>query len=83
MRGNWFYIQTVVDGIAIPEVKPNWKLRQKLEKLGTDKLYAMLERIDPERAQTIEKQNPRRLIRAIEIVKTTHKPVPKIEKCPV
>ena len=30
--GTGFYIQSVVDGIIIPEVKPDWKLRKKLEK---------------------------------------------------
>src|SRR3989344_1164061 len=28
--GTGFYIQSIVDGIMIPEVKPNWRLRKKL-----------------------------------------------------
>lgn len=81
--GTGFYIQAVIDGIIIPEVKPNWKLRQKLEKLSVENLFLMLKKLDPERAKTIEAKNPRRLIRAIEIVKTTKKPVPKIKKQPL
>lgn len=78
--GTGFYIQSVTDGIVIPEVKPNWKLRQKLEKMAVNQLFAMLKKIDPRRAATIESKNPRRLIRAIEIVKATKKPVPVMEK---
>jgi len=81
--GTGFYIQAVVDGIVIPEVKPDRALREKLEKMSAEKLYSILEKIDPRRAQTIEKQNPRRLIRAIEIVKTTKKPDSRNGKHPL
>ncbi|MFA6376144.1 MAG: tRNA (adenosine(37)-N6)-dimethylallyltransferase MiaA [Candidatus Paceibacterota bacterium] len=81
--GTGFYVQSIIDGIMIPEVKPNWKLRQKLEKIPTDKLFSMLKKIDPVRAKTIEAKNPRRLIRAIEIVKATKKPVPVFKKQPL
>ncbi len=67
--GSAFYIQAVVDGIIIPEVRPDWKLRKKLEKKSTKELYQILKKLDFRRAKTIEKQNPRRLIRAIEIAK--------------
>jgi tRNA dimethylallyltransferase len=43
----------------------------------------MLKKIDPRRAKTIESKNPRRLIRAIEIVKATKKPVPELKKQPL
>jgi len=81
--GTGFYIRAVIDGIVIPEVKPNWDLRKKLEKLPVEKLFELLKKIDPRRAATIESKNPRRLVRAIEIVKTTKKPVPEIGKNPL
>ena len=74
--GSGFYIQSVVDMIAIPEIKPDWKLRKKLEKKSNKYLHEMLFRIDPKRAQNIDKNNSRRLIRALEIVLKTGKPVP-------
>jgi len=43
----------------------------------------MLRKLDPARAKSIEAKNPRRLIRAIEIVKTTGKPVPALKKQPL
>ena len=78
--GTGFYIQAVVDGIVIPEVPPDWKLRKKLAKKSVKELYRLLKKLDPKRAKTIEKENPRRLIRAIEIVLKTKKPVPLLKK---
>ncbi|MBL7150245.1 MAG: tRNA (adenosine(37)-N6)-dimethylallyltransferase MiaA [Candidatus Pacebacteria bacterium] len=81
--GTGFYIQAVVDGILIPEVPPDWKLRKKLEKKSVEKLYKILKKLDPRRAREIEKENPRRLIRAIEIILKTKKPVPPLKKSPL
>jgi len=63
----------VVDGITIPEVKPDWKFRNLLEKKSTEQLFQMLKNLDSRRAIDIDKHNRRRLIRAIEIVVKTKK----------
>ena len=76
--GTGLYIQAIVDNIALPEVKPNWKLRKELEKKTTEEMFAILKKLDPERAENIDPKNPRRLIRAIEIAKALGK-VPNLE----
>lgn len=81
--GTGFYIQALVDGIIIPEVKPNWDLRKKLEKKTIKELFKILKEKDPKRAKTIDKNNPRRLIRAIEIAIETKKPVPALKINPL
>jgi len=68
--GTGFYIQAVVDDIMIPEVPPNKKLREQLEKKTAAELFKILKKLDARRAMEIDKHNPRRLIRAIEIVKS-------------
>ena len=78
--GTGFYVQAVVDGLVFPKVKPDWKLRKTLEQKSAKELYEYLKKLDPERAKTIEKDNKRRLVRAIEIVLKTGKPVPKLKK---
>lgn len=78
--GTGFYIQSVTDNIVLPEVKPNWKLRAKLEKKSNEELFKILQKLDPKRAQNIDKHNPRRLLRAIEIIMTTGKSVPALQK---
>jgi tRNA dimethylallyltransferase len=76
--GTGFYIQSVVDGIIIPSVKPDWRLREKLEKKSTSELYKMLTKLDPRRAANIDRNNPRRLIRALEIVLKSKRPIPQL-----
>lgn len=65
--GTGFYIQSIVDNIVLPEVKPNLKLRKELEKKSVDELANILKKLDKDRAREIDLKNPRRLIRAIEI----------------
>lgn len=77
--GTGFYIQAITENLQIPNVKPDLKLRARLEKKATNYLYEKLQKLDPRRAENIDPQNRRRLIRAIEIVKTTGQAVPKLE----
>ncbi|MDO8556898.1 MAG: tRNA (adenosine(37)-N6)-dimethylallyltransferase MiaA [Candidatus Jorgensenbacteria bacterium] len=80
--GTGFYIQSVVDGLVLPEVGPNPLLRKKLAKKTTDELFRMLKKKDPARARTVDSKNRVRLIRAIEIAETLGK-VPKLKTTPV
>ncbi len=68
--GTGFWIKALVDDVVYPEVKPDWKLREKLGKKTAEELFSMLEKIDPARAKNIDAKNPVRLIRAIEICET-------------
>jgi tRNA dimethylallyltransferase len=77
--GTGFYIDALVSGVILPEVKPNKELRTKIQKLSTEKLFKMLEKLDSARARTIDKHNKVRLIRAIEIAKALGK-VPLLTK---
>jgi tRNA dimethylallyltransferase len=81
--GTGFYVQALLDGIIIPEVKPDWNLRKKLEKMETAELFSKLKKLDPQRAETIESKNRRRLVRALEIVIKTRKPVPSLKAEPL
>lgn len=74
--GTGFWIDALIYDLAIPEVKPNARLRKRLNKLTLEHLFKMLHKLDPERATIIDRHNPVRLIRALEIVMTTGQPVP-------
>ncbi len=65
--GTGFWVQSFIDGNNFPLVKPDVKLRKKLEKLSAEKLFSMLEKKDPRRARVIDTKNKVRLIRALEI----------------
>ncbi|MBI5401471.1 tRNA (adenosine(37)-N6)-dimethylallyltransferase MiaA [Candidatus Wolfebacteria bacterium] len=74
--GTGLYIDALIYGWQFPEVPPQPKLRKKLEKFTNEKLFEKLKKIDPRRAKNIDKHNRRRLIRALEIIIATGKPVP-------
>lgn len=67
--GTGMYIDAVIYNRDFPEVPPDPKLRSELENMSTYDLYNILAELDVERAETIDKDNPVRLIRAIEIAK--------------
>jgi len=76
--GTPFYIYAVVDNLQIPQVAPNPKLRQLYARKSPAELFKLLKKLDPKRAKTIDRHNLRRLIRALEIIKTTGQPVPTL-----
>jgi tRNA dimethylallyltransferase len=78
--GTGFYIDTLLNNLDLPNVSPNKKLRAKLEKQSAEHLFDQLMRLDHERAKTIDAKNKRRLIRALEIIHATKKPIPNIAK---
>lgn len=65
--GTGLYISAVVEGYELVDVPPNDALRAELESLPLAQLVERLEKADPEAAARIDRRNPRRLIRAIEI----------------
>jgi len=79
--GTGFYIDALIDGQVLPKVAPNKKLRAELADKTATGLFTILKKLDPKRAETIDAQNPVRLIRAIEIA-TALGSVPKIKKKP-
>lgn len=79
--GTGFYIDSFVFGHEYPAVPPDTALRQALGKLSPEELLARLHILDPERAESVEQKNPRRLIRAIEIAEALGK-VPALVRTP-
>ena len=76
--GTGLYIKAIVDNLNIPKVAPDFKLRKKLEKeikkYGLNFVFNKLIKLDPEAAYVIDPNNPRRIIRALEIAIKTGKP---------
>ena len=75
--GSGLYIDTVLYGIDnIPEIDPSIrkKLNDEFEKKGIDELLSKLSILDNESLKTIDVNNPRRIIRALEVTISTKKP---------
>lgn len=65
--GSPFYVYAITEGWQFPQIERDEKLRKKLNKLSLLELQNILRKIDPAASEKIDQNNPRRLIRAIEI----------------
>lgn len=72
--GSPHYIQAVVDHLDIPPIPPQPELRAQLEARPLQDLLAELEQLDPACAAAIDRRNPRRVIRALEVCLVTGRP---------
>ncbi len=66
--GTGQYIDALIYDVETPKVGPNHELRKVLEAKNEDELFAELAEKDPYRADTVDRYNKVRLIRALEIV---------------
>ena len=80
--GSGLYVWSVLEGWKIPSVPPDLEFRHSLEeraaKVGKDKLYQELVKVDPIAAQGIDPRNMRRVIRALEVHRSTQTPVSQL-----
>ncbi len=76
--GTGLYVRALLQGFVVPPAPPDTALRQALEARaaaeGTDALYRELAAIDPEGSSRIDPANTRRIVRALEVWRTTGKP---------
>lgn len=73
--GTHFYFDALLGGLP-PETPINEAFRASLEGLSNGELLARIRESDPERADTLDPNNRRRLVRALEII-AVHEKVPK------
>ena len=75
--GTGQYVRAVTEGWAPPEVEPDERLRNELERLKDERgiiwLHDKLGTLDPDAAKKIDPRNFRRTVRALEVVLTTGK----------
>jgi tRNA dimethylallyltransferase len=72
--GTGLYIRTLLDGIApVPEIDP--VVRRTVRALAVADAYCALESEDPERAAALNRGDAARVARALEVVRSTGKPL--------
>jgi len=71
--GTGLYVKALTHGLA-PLPGANSVLREKLERTTSEELFRSLCALDPAGAEKIDRQNRRRLIRAVEVCLLTGKP---------
>lgn len=74
--GSMMYVQALVDDWAIPDTDPEVRARyeDRLARIGVGALHAELAALDPVAAGTILPTDPRRTVRALEVIELTGKP---------
>jgi tRNA dimethylallyltransferase len=81
--GTALYIRAVVEGLRFPNVPPDPALRAELEADlagdGIAALFQRLQQLDPATAAVIDRRNPRRVLRALEIFLLTGTPKVELE----
>lgn len=78
--GTGMYVQSLVDNFDLPAVPPQPELRARMEKMSLPELVAELKEIDPESAEFVDLQNPRRVMRAIEVARATGRSFGELRK---
>lgn len=73
--GTGLYIRLLLENYIMPDVEPDRELREKLREMPSDELYAKLVELDAEGAETIDSNDKKKIIRAIEIINATGKPL--------
>lgn len=77
--GSGQYVWALIEGWRVPRVPPDPALRRQLEEVaaahGPEALHARLAEIDPEAARRLDPRNARRLVRALEVVTRTGRPL--------
>lgn len=75
--GTHLYLRAVLEGFMLPDIEPDYKMREKLEKLaekkGTEAVHKILAEKDEKTADHLHPNDLRRVIRAIEIYEQTGK----------
>lgn len=78
--GSGLYIKALCEGFdEMPDVDPKIRvqLNQRFEKEGLGSLVAELQHLDAEYYEVVDKQNPQRVIRGLEVIQATGQPYSK------
>lgn len=71
--GTGLYFNVLLNNYDMPHIEPDWKLRKELENYSNLQLFDILLDLNKEVPQNIDVNDRKKIIRAIEIVKTSKK----------
>ncbi len=75
--GTGLYFRILLENYDLPDIKPDYALRNELAKLNFEELADILKNLDKDALLSLEKNDKKKLIRYIEIVKLTGLPLSK------
>ena len=83
--GTMLYFRALEHGLSeLPasDAATRARLQQRLQQQGSGKLYAELQQLDPVAAQRIHVNDPQRLLRALEVIEISGKPLSELQQQP-
>ncbi len=75
--GTGLYFRLLLENYILPECEPDYNYRECLNKMSVSELYSMLHDCDEDAASSIDFNDKKKIIRALEIIKNTGKPLAK------
>ena len=81
--GTGLYVRAILEGFNIPRVAPDERLREELyaeaAAEGYEALHHRLRELDPVAAARIDGRNVRRVVRAVEVCRSTGEPISSLQ----
>lgn len=77
--GTGLYFRILLENYNLPEVETDYKLREELGAYEKEELLETLQKLDPTTYQRVKDANKRRIVRALELIKTLKKPLSECE----
>ncbi len=77
--GTGLYFRVLLEHYDLPKVETDFDLRAELEKRSKEDLLEELEKVDKITYERVKDANLRRIIRALELIKTLKKPLSEIQ----
>ncbi|MBI2475504.1 tRNA (adenosine(37)-N6)-dimethylallyltransferase MiaA [Candidatus Uhrbacteria bacterium] len=71
--GTGLWVSSLIDNFDLTNIPADFKLRVELESRSLDDLFAEYKQLDPKGAEVIDKDNKRRIVRALEVTKLSGK----------
>ncbi len=77
--GTGLWLSAVIDNLDLSSTPSDETLRNELETRSLSDLFAEYKRLDPIGAETIDRENKRRVVRALEVTRLTGKPFSQLQ----
>ena len=77
--GTGLYLNSVLLGLSVPEVKPDVSFRRQLKEIPQEELYKRLEELDKKATNIIHRNDNFRTVRALEVIYKTNKLFSKLK----
>lgn len=77
--GTGLYFRVLLENYDLPKVEPDFEYREKLKKEDTLELYERLKELDYNCTNKIDKNDKKKIIRALEVIHLTGKPMSELQ----